>query len=69
MQVTEWWLIPRDINGDSIDIIFCKSKKETETEKLDRVNDFEGAVEWTVEKCVRQYASDGELLDEKLTEV
>lgn len=65
----EWWLIPVDHYGDSMEVFFCRSEMEARKEKARRQGDYPNAREWVCEKVVRWYAMDGELQRESVTEV
>ena len=61
-RVTEYWVRELDEDGDTIEIHFCDTLKEAKKE----ASQFEFV---DIEKCVRKYRHDGELLDEEFVEV
>lgn len=68
-QITEWLVAPLDEYGDSIEVYYCGSRAEAIAEREARTPDHPDAVAWRLERVVREYHADGELKDEKATEV
>ncbi len=67
-QVTEWWVMPLDEYGDSIEVYYCDSKREAKAERVKREESHPDAAEWMLEKVVRRYESDGDIRSELVTE-
>lgn len=68
-QVTEYWVSPLDEYGDSLEVYYCSNRKEAVSEKELRAEDHPDAVEWRLEKVVRNYYPDGEIKSETIKEL
>ena len=67
-QITEWWAAPLDRYGDPLEVYYCDSRTEAILTRGRFEADHVEAEEWRLEKVVRRYESDGNLVDEHVTE-